>query len=150
MADIEIREMSVGDYDAVWALWMASPNMGFNNLDDSREGVEKLLRRNPGASFVACAEDGALAGVILAGQDGRRGYIYHMAVAEAFRRRGVGTALAERCLAALKGQGIHKVALLAFRRNEAGNAFWEKQGFTLREDVNYRNRELTPLTRIDT
>ena len=146
---MRIRGMEISDYDAVYALWMASPNMGFNDLDDSRKGVEKLLRRNPGCSFVA-EENGALAGLILSGQDGRRGYIYHMAVAEAFRRRGVGTALSEWCLAALKEQGIHKVALLAFRRNEAGNAFWERQGFTLREDVNYRNRELTPLVRIDT
>ena len=143
------RAMTVDDYDRVWALWMSCKNMGFNNLDDSREGIERLLRRNPGVSFVA-EEGDALAGVILAGQDGRRGYIYHMAVDEAFRRRGVGTALAEACLAALRREGINKVALLAFKRNEAGNAFWERMGFGLREDVNYRNRELTEIVRIDT
>lgn len=88
--------------------------------------------------------------MILAGQDGRRGYIYHMAVAEDWRRRGVGAALVERCLAALRADGINKVALLVFRYNDAGNAFWEKQGFSLREDVNYRNRALAALVRIDT
>ena len=147
---MRIRPMTVSDYDAVYALWMASPNMGFNDLDDSREGIGRFLGRNPDTCLVATDEGGALAGVILAGQDGRRGYIYHMAVAQAFRRRGVGTALAERCLDALKAAGIHKVALLVFRCNEAGNAFWEKLGFGLREDVHYRNRELTRLTRIDT
>ena len=146
---ITIRTMQIEDYDSVYALWISTPGMGLNNLDDSREGIAKYLKRNPTTCFVAEAE-GKCVGVIIAGHDGRRGYIYHMAVAEAFRRRGVGTALSERCLAALKEQGIHKVALLAFRRNEAGNAFWERQGFTLREDVNYRNRELTPLVRIDT
>ena len=146
---VRIRPMTIDDYDAVWALWMSCRNMGFNTLDDSREGIGRLLRRNPTTSFVA-ETGGALAGVILAGQDGRRGYIYHMAVAEAYRRRGVGSALVEKCLAALKAEGIHKVALLVFRYNDAGNAFWEKQGFDLREDVNSRNLALTELTRIDT
>lgn len=146
---VRIRPMTAADYDGVWALWMSCKNMGFNDLDDSREGIERLLNRNPNTCLVA-EIGGALAGVILAGQDGRRGYIYHMAVAEAFRRRGVGTQLVDSCLAALRAVGIHKAALLVFRRNDAGNAFWEKQGFALREDVNYRNRALAELTRIDT
>lgn len=144
-----IRTMTPRDYDAVYALWMSCKNMGFNNLDDSRAGVARLLRRNPATSFVAL-EDDRLAGVILSGQDGRRGYIYHMAVAEDFRRRGVATALLDRCLEALRAEGINKVALLVFRYNDAGNAFWEKQGFTERTDVAYRNRELVELIRIDT
>ena len=144
-----IRTMSIADYDAVYALWMSCKNMGFNNLDDSREGIARLLRRNPTTSFVA-VEDDRLAGVILSGQDGRRGYIYHMAVAEDFRRRGVATALLARCLEALRAEGINKVALLVFRYNDAGNAFWENQGFAERTDVAYRNRELVELVRIDT
>ena len=146
---VNIRPMTIGDYDAVWALWMSCKNMGFNNLDDSREGVARLLARNPNTNFVA-EIGGALAGVILAGQDGRRGYVYHMSVGEAYRRRGVGSALVDRCLAALKDEGINKVALLVFKYNDAGNAFWERMGFSLREDVNYRNRALTELVRIDT
>ena len=144
-----IRPMRADDYDRVWALWMSCKNMGFNDLDDSRAGIERLLRRNPDTCFVA-EREGDLAGVILAGQDGRRGYIYHMAVAEGHRRRGVGAALVERCLAAMKAEGINKVALLVFKYNDAGNAFWEKMGFALREDVNYRNRALAALVRIDT
>jgi len=144
-----IRPMIPADYDAVYALWMSCKNMGFNNLDDSRAGIGRFLERNPATSFVAF--DGErLAGVILAGHDGRRGYIYHMAVAEDFRRRGVATALLDRCLEALRAEGINKVALLVFRYNDAGNAFWEKQGFTERTDVAYRNRELVELIRIDT
>jgi ribosomal protein S18 acetylase RimI-like enzyme len=146
---MDIRAMTIQDYDLVYALWMRSKNMGFNNLDDSREGVERLLRRNPNTSFVAMDGD-ALAGVILSGQDGRRGYIYHMCVAEAYRRQGLGSELVSRCLAALKAEGINKVALLVFNRNEAGNAFWEAQGFTVRNDVAYRNMALTELVRIDT
>ena len=143
------RTMLDTDYDAIYALWMSSKNMGFNNLDDSREGIARFLRRNPTTNFVAL-EGERLAGVVLAGQDGRRGHVYHMAVAEDFRRRGVGTALLNRCLDALKAEGINKVALLVFKYNDAGNAFWAKQGFVVREDVAYRNKELTKLIRIDT
>ena len=141
--------MNIQDYDQVYALWMSCKNMGFNNLDDSREGIAKLLRRNPHTSFVAMDGD-ALAGVILAGQDGRRGYIYHMCVAEPYRRQGLGAELVRRCLSALTAEGINKVALLVFNRNEAGNAFWEAQGFTVRNDIAYRNKALTELVRIDT
>lgn len=144
-----IKTMTPEDYDRVYALWMSCRNMGFNDLDDSREGIARFLRRNPDTSFIAVEGD-AIAGVILAGQDGRRGYIYHMSVDEDYRRRGIGTQLVNRCLDALKAEGINKVALLVFHRNEAGNAFWEKQGFIRRDDVAYRNRELTRLVRLDT
>ena len=88
-----IREMRPEDYGAVYDLWMSCKNMGFNNLDDSREGIERFLKRNPHTSFVA-EEGDQLAGIVLAGQDGRRGYIYHLSVAEGHRRRGVGALFA--------------------------------------------------------
>lgn len=144
-----IRLMTIDDYDRVYALWMSCKNMGFNDLDDARAGIDKYLRRNPNTCFVAL-EGETLAGVILAGHDGRRGFIHHMAVSEAYRHRGVGTALVDAAMGALKAEGIHKVALLVFKYNEAGNAFWERMGFTAREDVAYRNRALAEMTRIDT
>ena len=67
-----------------------------------------------------------------------------MAVAEAYRHRGIGTRLVDACLEALKAEGIHKVALLAFKYNDAGNAFWERQGYSLRTNLNYRNKSLNP------
>ena len=144
-----IRVMNTEDYDRVYALWMSCKNMGFNNLDDSRQGIEKYLKRNPSTCFVA-EQDDAIVGVILAGHDGRRGFIHHMAVAEDCRRQGIATDLLGQALAALKEEGINKAALLVFNRNEAGNAFWERQGFTARDDVTYRNKELTEMIRIDT
>ena len=146
---MRIRVMTIADYGRVYALWMTCRNMGFNNLDDSREGIEKYLKRNPDTCFVAL-EDDVLAGVILCGHDGRRGFIHHMAVAEGYRNNGIGTALVDAALSALRAEGIHKVALVAFKYNEAGNAFWEKMGFAVREDLNYRNRALSEMKRIDT
>ena len=144
-----IRVMNTEDYDRVYALWMSCKNMGFNNLDDSRQGIEKYLKRNPSTCFVAEQGD-AIVGVVLAGHDGRRGFIHHMAVAEDCRRQGIATDLLGQALAALKEEGINKAALLVFNRNEAGNVFWERQGFTVRDDVTYRNKELTEMIRIDT
>ncbi|MER2027041.1 MAG: GNAT family N-acetyltransferase [Lachnospiraceae bacterium] len=145
----EIRVMTIDDYEKVYSLWMSCKNMGFNNLDDSREGIAKYLKRNPSTCFVA--EQGEnIVGVILSGHDGRRGFIHHLAVAEDCRRQGIATELLECAVSSLAAEGINKVALLVFNRNEAGNAFWEKNGFTCREDLVYRNKALVEMVRIDT
>lgn len=146
---MNIRLMTIGDYESIYALWLSCKGMGLNDLDDSREGIEKYLLRNPNTSFVA-AEGEDIRGVIMAGHDGRRGYIHHTAVHPEHRGRGIGTQLVNAALEALKDEGIHKVALVAFARNASGNAFWEKQGFTAREDLVYRNRALVGMVRIDT
>ena len=146
---MQIRTMTIADYEKVYALWMSCKNMGFNDIDDSKEGIARFLERNPNTSFVAIEND-ELLGIILGGHDGRRGYIYHMSVAENHRKKGIGSALVEKCLESFKNEKISKVALLVFKYNETGNAFWEKQGFILREDINYRNISLRELVRIDT
>ena len=143
------RIMTIDDYDKVYALWMSCRNMGFNNLDDSREGIGKYLKRNPSTCFVAVKEQ-SVVGVILSGHDGRRGFIHHLAVSEECRRQQIATNLVKHALSALQSEGINKVALLVFNYNEAGNAFWENQGFTARSDVTYRNRALVEIVRIDT
>jgi len=146
---MEIRKMTIDDYDGVYALWMSCRNMGFNDVDDSREGIGRFLRRNPETVFVAVEGDD-VEGVILGGHDGRRGFIHHMAVRGSCRRKGLATKLLDTCLEAMKRENISKVALLVFKYNEAGNAFWESQGFTVRDDLNYRNKALRELIRIDT
>lgn len=144
-----IRKMNIGDYDRVYALWLSCRGMGLNDTDDSREGIERYLRRNPETCFVA--EDGdTLTGVIMAGHDGRRGYIYHTAVRPDRRGEGIGRALVEAAVEALKACGITKAALVTFERNEEGNAFWEKMGFMQRKDLVYRNRALKNMRRMDT
>lgn len=145
---MNIRPMTIADYDAVYALWMSCTGMGLNNLDDSHDGIERFLVRNPDTCFVA--EDGGIVGVILVGSDGRRGYIYHTAVHPDCRHRGIGSALVECALYALRSIGIYKCALVVFARNTDGNAFWERLGFTVREDLVYRNLTLTEMERIDT
>ena len=144
-----IRKMTIEDYDAVYSLWMSCVGMGLNNLDDSKTGIEKFIQRNPDTCLVAL-NDSVIVGVIMAGNDGRRGYIYHTAVRPDCRKQGIAKKLVESAMSELAALGIKKVALVVFDRNEVGNAFWESQGFTVRNDLVYRNRALAEIVRIDT
>lgn len=146
MEDIDLlnyRVMTIDDYEAVYDLWIKCGN-GLNNKDDSREGIEKYLNRNPNTSYVAVL-DGNIVGCILCGHDGRRGIIQHACVSLDCRRMGIGKKLVDLAIDALEKEGINKVLLVAFKKNESGNAFWESQGFTLREDLNYRNKALVEM-----
>ena len=146
---MEIRKMKIEDYEAVYQLWLSCKGMGLNTVDDSRDGIEKFLNRNPDTCFVA-ERDGKIVGVIMAGSDGRRGYIYHTAVSSDQRRQGIASKLVDAVMTAFKNTGITKVNLVVFERNADGNAFWEKSGFTVREDLVYRNKTIADMVRIDT
>ena len=146
---MQTSTMMIEDYDDVWDLWINTPGMGLNDTDDSREGVEKYLKRNPTTCFVA-EDEGKIVGVIMCGHDGRRGYINHTAVSESYRGQGIARQLVEHAMDALEKEGINKTGLVVFRRNKIGNGFWEHIGFTEREDLAYRNKNIKPLNRIDT
>ena len=143
-----IRPMTIDDYEEVYSLWMSCKGMGLNNLDDSKEGIEKFLIHNPNTCFVA--EENCIVGAIMVGNDGRRGYIYHTAVHPNYRRRGIARQLVETVLTVLDELKIHKVALVVFKRNTEGNRFWETLGFSTREDLIYRNQARTEMVRLDT
>ena len=146
---MNIRKFKIEDYEKVYELWESNKGMGLNNLDDSFEGINKFLKRNPETCFVY-EKDNEIIGVIMAGNDGRRGYIYHTAVAPKYHKQGIGRKLVNKCINSLKELGINKVALVVFERNEDGNIFWEKMGFTKRDDITYRNKEIKEIIRIDT
>ncbi|QQO08275.1 GNAT family N-acetyltransferase [Breznakiella homolactica] len=138
-----IRPMTSHDYPAVFSLWTSLDGVGMRSLDDSEEGIRKFLTRNPNTCFVA-EEGSALAGVIMGGHDGRRGYIYHAAVDDAFRNRGIGSALAAAVEEAMGQEGIHKIALVCFASNDLGNRFWDARGYSERTDLVYRNKSINP------
>ena len=133
---MRIREMTVEDYENVYALWNTIKGFGIRSIDDSREGVERFVRRNPTTSIVA-EENGEVIGAILCGHDGRRGCFYHVCVKEEHRKRGVGKKMVEAAMEALKKEKISKVNLIAFQTNQVGNHFWRSMGWSFREDVNY-------------
>jgi ribosomal protein S18 acetylase RimI-like enzyme len=134
--------MTIDDYEEVIGLWKNTQGMGLNNLDDSKEGISFYLKRNPNTCFIA-KDEGKIAGVILSGHDGRRGFIYHTTVAASQRRKGIGKKLVDLALSALREEGINKVALVVFKKNELGNKFWKELGFIEREDLVYRNKVIS-------
>ena len=131
-----IRVMTIEDYEQVRTLWMKIKGFGIRSVDDSREGIERFLKRNPATSVVA-EVDGKIVGAILCGHDERRGCLYHVCVDEQYRMRGIGKAMVVFAMEALKKEQINKVSLIAFTKNDIGNAFWKEIGWTRREDLNY-------------
>ena len=146
---ISIRLVTIEDYDQIFALWNSTEQTkrALNPVDDSREGIARYLKRNPTTCFLALSKDGSgdapeVVGVILTGHDGRRGIIHHMCVHPSFRRQGIARMLVQKAEEALKAEGINKIFGLVFKDNDAANAFWENQGYTLRTNLNYRNKSL--------
>ena len=123
--------------------------MGLNDVDDSAEGLGRFLARNPGMSFCVKTADG-IVGTILCGHDGRRGHLYHTAVLPEMRGQGIGRALVDAALDALRGAGISKAGLLVFADNALGNRFWDQFGFSARNDVMYRNYRLIEMNEVST
>ena len=137
MKNYTIRAMEESDYPGLKALWMTIHGFGIRSIDDSEEGVVRFLRRNPGQSVVAVSDAGEIIGGILCGNDGRRGCLYHVCVREDYRRQGIGKSMVVHCMNALKEEKINKAYLIAFKKNEAGNAFWKSVGWDFRDDRNY-------------
>ncbi len=144
--DITIRAVTIEDYNTIFELWNSTEQSrrALNPVDDSREGIERYLKRNPETCFLACESNHAhkADGVILTGHDGRRAIIHHMCVHPDYRRQGIAASLLSRAEEALRQEGISKVFGLVFKDNDGANAFWENQGYTLRTNLNYRNKSL--------
>ena len=131
-----VRVMTMDDYEEVYKLWNSIHGFGIRSLDDSREGIEIFLKRNPTTSAVAI-ENGKIVGAILCGHDGRRACLYHVCVSEKYRMHGIGKKMVNFCCEQLKKEKINKVCLNAFVTNTVGNRFWQKMNWNLRSDMNY-------------
>ena len=127
------RPMTIADYDAVVRLWEATEGVGLNESDRPAP-IASFLARNPGLSQVTLDGD-TIVGAVLCGHDGRRGYLHHLAVARTHRKRGLGKALVESCLADLARLGIPKCNIFLFADNTAGGVFWEHHGWAKRPDL---------------
>lgn len=143
-----IRSMTIEDYDQVFALWSGIKGFGIRAVDDSEEGINRFLLKNQDLSVVA-EDNGAVIGSILCGHDGRRGTLYHVCVAEEYRKHGVGHEMVLEVVSRLRKEGINKVNLIAFRNNLLGNNFWQKEKFTFRDDLNYYDLAISEENRTD-
>ena len=128
-----IREMTIDDYDEVYEMWQITTKRALSKADE-RDQMERYLKHNAGMSQVAVV-DGKIVGTVLAGHDGRRGFIHHMAVLPEFRRKKIGHALAQTAIQKSREQGIDKTHIFCYQNNETGQSFWRDFGFEKREDV---------------
>ena len=140
LAEITTRELVVADFDKLIVLWQTVEGIEICE-GDSREEIAEYLRRNPGLSRVA-EGNGEMAGATLCGHDGRRGWIYHLAVAPAFRRRGVGRLLLEECMNGLRNAGLKRAIILVAEDNPSGLEFWLRNGWELIEGATAMGRDL--------
>ena len=135
------REMSASDYADAMRLWQATEGMGLSSAD-TPEGIARYLSRNPGMSYVAVTERGELAGAVLCGHDGRRGYLHHLAVREDFRRMGLARTLVDCCLERLRQEGIDKCHIFVYHTNEVGQAFWKAMGWEERKTLVIMSKDI--------
>lgn len=138
---MNIEPFNIDRYDEVYALWDRCSGVGLSSADE-RDQIAAYLARNPGMSFLAL-DGSAVVGIVLGGHDGRRGYLHHLAVDDDYRRQGIGRQLVANCLSALTAEGIQKCHLFIFHENEGGIAFWQAQGWTLRQDIRVMSKHLS-------
>lgn len=131
------EKMKIDDYDGIYRFWSSSSGITLRSVDDSKEGFSRFLKRNPDNNYI-CKSRGKIIGGILCGHDGRKGFIYHTAVDDKYRGRGIGTKLVDKAVKSLKAEHITKIAVLVNSDNASGNDFWESLGFAYYDDLNYR------------
>jgi len=137
---IQIRPMHSQDYRLAYNLWKSLPGIGLSSAD-CEEAILKFLKRNPKTCFAA-EDDSSIIGTILGGSDGRRGYLYHLAVHSNYQKRGLGRALVQTCLEALQAQGIEKCHIFVIADNQGGLKFWQNDGWKLRDDILVLSRDI--------
>lgn len=130
---MNFREMKESDYENIISLWQNAEGVKLRDAD-SKEGINKYLQRNPGLSFIA-ETDGKIVGTIMAGHDGKRGYLQHLAVDIHHRKRGIATELLNRCLAALKAENILKSHIQVLCENDSAKIYWQNRGWLKRNDI---------------
>jgi N-acetylglutamate synthase len=125
--EIQTRDFRIEDYDAAIELWQRVEGLDVAEGDD-RETIQKFLGRNPGLSRVV-SDGSTIIGAALCGHDGRRGYIYHLAVDAAYRGQGLARRLIDECVTGLKRAGLERVNILVDAENLAGLEFWRRSGW---------------------
>jgi ribosomal protein S18 acetylase RimI-like enzyme len=137
----KIRKMVIEDYNEIISLWKNTKGVGLSGKDDSKKSIKLFLEKNPNICYVAENKNKEIIGTIMAGNDGRRGHIYHLMVKPEYRKNGLGQKLLEKTEKALKKEGIRKIFLVVFKTNKIGNNFWENNEYKTRKDLIYRDKK---------
>ncbi len=124
---VVVREFRSRDGEALRVLWAA---VGFNSVGDDDMRLRRFAQRNPGL-FLVASQGLNVVGSAMGGWDGRRGWIYHVAVAETHRRVGIGTRLVRQVEDGLKSLGCPKVNVMVLDGNEQADAVWRALGYEI-------------------
>jgi ribosomal protein S18 acetylase RimI-like enzyme len=137
LASICIREFrNPNDYAAVLRLWEGIEKGIHVGLSDAPAEIDKKLQRDSDLFLVAEA-DGLLIGTVIGGFDGRRGFIYHLAVDVSYRSQGVGSRLMGEVESRLRSKGCIRCYLFVTRDNEDAMRYYEKRGWILMDHLPY-------------
>jgi ribosomal protein S18 acetylase RimI-like enzyme len=137
---VVVREFTMADYDSARALWGHTEGIELSEADEP-QNISQFLVRNPGLSFVA-EEGGRIVGAVLCGNDGRRGFLHHLAVERALRRCGIGRSLVESSLSALASAGLRKCHLFVLADNVEGQQFWRTIGWVERTTLKVMSQDV--------
>jgi len=138
--DFSIRPFIIKDFEQALSLWNRTEGMGLSGADTKSE-ISKFLKKHKGLCFSAFQAE-QLIGTILCGEDGRRGYIYHLAVDKRYQKLRLGKKLVEQSIAGLHAKGIQKCHLFVIADNEVGMQFWQQIGWELRDDIEVMSLEI--------
>lgn len=137
---VTIETMTHDDLPAAMTIWANAEGVGLSEGDEL-ESLRFFLDRNPGLSVAARAGE-QMVGAVLCGHDGRRGFLYHLAVVPEYQRRGIGRRLVDTCLASLGAIGVAKCSIFLYADNESGKSFWKQNGWSSRHDLEVMQRRL--------
>jgi ribosomal protein S18 acetylase RimI-like enzyme len=141
-ATIKIREFSFpADYESVYRLWGSIEKGVHIGRSDTLAEIEKKIARDPDL-FIVAESEGVIIGSVIGGFDGRRGLIYHLAVAAPFRGAGIGSRLMDEVEARLRAKGCLKCYLLVTNDNPEADTYYQQRGWQPMDTVHLMGKEL--------
>lgn len=141
MCKYSFEIMEILDFDEVATLWKEELGLSPN---DTKDSISVYLTRNENMSYICKSDPGnEVVGAILAGHDGRHGYIYHLAVKKDHRRKGIASKLVDLSKAALQKEGLLRINIGISTGSTEAESFWKKCAWRKLENLDMYSMSIT-------